>query len=414
MSQLLTDFISDLSGDPRKIQALGVGEAYLASLRAEAALGTSRTWLLVEPVQAPDGWSGVRERAAVVTSRYVDGRVNRPTALRMVGDEYWVSSQINEGISRFDADWSFLGQARIPFTPPQNPDSIALWIGDFAVDADAVYLATGIFQQIQAVRRSDGALLWEFGTQFSAGAGGSGKLNYPAGVELLPDGTLLCSSRDGHELVRLDPTDGSYIDSPIIGQGNGWEGRVNAPCHIRTGPDGLVYVASRDGQQIAAFDSTAWGPAVETYTTPRGWDVAEATTTSCAVADGILYAAVENIGTVVGVGVTDHDYRSSVGRIGWDARQGAKNLPGEMMSPVAVLPVEPGWLAVADRDNNRVQLVPTEHYQPVPYQVDLPAGYRLVEHALPPGYDPATHTLTVPLPRIREVGPLYLPLERVC
>lgn len=117
---LLKAFLQDIAADPRKRQALGIGDQMLAELQAEAASSDGkwreRTWVVATP-QAGD-WEAIIRGAKIAVSAYRDGRIYRPWAIRKVGDEIWIGSEWQR-ISRWDQNWSFLGY--------WNPDGWGDW-----------------------------------------------------------------------------------------------------------------------------------------------------------------------------------------------------------------------------------------------------------------------------------------------
>jgi hypothetical protein len=79
-------------------------------------------------------------------------------------------------------------------------------------------------------------------------------LHHPA------DGTLLVGSRDGHAVLRLDPTTGEH--APLVQEG---AGGLREPSGLAWGPDGLLYVASRTGRSVLRFDPATGQPAGDPF-----------------------------------------------------------------------------------------------------------------------------------------------------
>lgn len=428
----LKAFFDDLAGDANKLKLLGLGPNQLAEFQALAqaaeAPESRRSWIVAEPVG--DAHRTLLSQIGVVHSAYRDGgRINRPTSLRRVNGEIWVSSYYQR-IARFDDNWSYLGW----WTGVYGADFAAgqfQYVHDFAVDVanDRLFLALRAAHRVMALRLSDGTLLWTWGDG-TPGDYGAGQPNEPMSLDLLPNGNLVVAVFRGNGdgggtksqgyVAEIDAATGAPVACRLqqITSGQPWDGEVYHPAWVRV-LNGRLYVALHylDGGLVAVFDPGTWDY-IESYTKPSGWDVHSINPYGLCLDDPDEAAATELVvaanapKTLVGLGLADHDYRWHVGSQRWDDRSGARNEPGEMQDIRGVLPLGGGLFAVADYGNNRITVVPKYNQVQVPYAVTVPADYRLVADTLPDGFDPATNTLMVKLSDLGTVGPLYLPIER--
>ncbi len=429
MTELVQRFLADFAANDRALRAMGYDAASqrLELLQQEAALSADRIWIKAEP--ANQDHKTLLARIGVVHSGYRDhGRINRPTAIRKVGGEYWVASYYQR-IARFDANWTFLGWWPGAWGADHAAGQYSN-VEDFAVDEanDRLFAALGGRHRVMAFQLSDGSHLWTWGDG-TPGDYADNRPNTPRSVELLPNGNVAVAVWNGAGpagvaagyVAELDGTAGTAVAARLERKTDGfpWNGEVDRPIRIRL-LNGRLYVSLYylNGGMVGVFDPTTWQP-IETYTQPQGWDVQSVSPWGLCLDDPDPAAATELVvcanspKVIVALGLTDHDYKWHAGEQRWDDRAGADNIPGELHDIRDVLPLGGGLFAVADYGNNRIMVLPRFNTMSVPYTVAMPTGYRLVTDGLPEGFDPATYELAVKLNRLHQVGPLYLPLERM-
>jgi DNA-binding beta-propeller fold protein YncE len=183
-----------------------------------------------------------------------DGR----TAERIYVGEYGG----NDRVSVFDADRTFLfsfGRAgssadpgRVEFDRPQSllydPARRVLFVADSSNHRIGVFTPDGaLVKWIGKAGIEDGAS--------RPGAGGPGRapgeFNYPYGLAILPDGTLLVSELGNGRVQRIDPDSGRSLS--IVGRPGRGAGELAEPWGI-TLLDGLAYVLDTGNHRILAFD----------------------------------------------------------------------------------------------------------------------------------------------------------------
>ncbi|MFN8590102.1 MAG: hypothetical protein U0031_01490 [Thermomicrobiales bacterium] len=110
----------------------------------------------------------------------------------------------------------------------------------FGPDGD-LYVADRDTDSVKRYGGGTGALVYEYRDR---------QLNTPIHLAFRPtDGALLVGSRDRNAIFVIDPENATV--APLTASG---AGGLNAPAGMAFGPDGKVYIASREGRQILRFD----------------------------------------------------------------------------------------------------------------------------------------------------------------
>ena len=128
----ITAFLQSIKESSQLRKALNLGEPMLNYLLQEASYDDHKNWVKatpVTPINEPLQGYGT------AVSAYRDGLINRPSCIRLVGNEIWIGSY-SKPIARFDSNFSFLGYwiGEHP-DPNKEPDSY-LYVRSFAVDEE--------------------------------------------------------------------------------------------------------------------------------------------------------------------------------------------------------------------------------------------------------------------------------------
>jgi len=424
MSTLIQSFLSDFAANDRALRAMGYepGSQRLARLIDEAALDTNHVW--IEAAPANNDHQTLREQIGVVVSCYRDGTINRPRGLRKVGAEFWVVNHYRP-VGRFDSNWSYLGDWG-RYGDPNADAANTRYLYDIAVDEVGGRVYTFGDNRVSCFDLDTAAHVWTWGDGTSGNYADDRPNSYGGSCELLPNGNLAVAVRYGRGTIggqeglangyvaELDAATGNPVACRLMKRTNGapWRGEVSEPTRIRL-LDGRLYVSCYNTHLIGVFDPDTWEH-IETFTRPAGIDVQSVNPRGLCLNDAgdAVVVAANGPKVLVALGLSDHDYRWHSGEAGWDDRTAAENQPGELYDIYDILPIGGGRYAVADSGNNRISVLPEFNYYPVPYQYALPAGYRLVDAALPEDFDPDTGTRLVRIKDLDQVGPLYLACER--
>jgi|UPI0003764F58 hypothetical protein len=422
----LVDFFADLDANAAaKAKLQGIGAAQFASLKLQAAdADMARGFVVANPVgtahlTAADG-------VGVVHSYYTDGGlIVMPSALRKTSNgEVWVASETASAaiaLARFDANFSFLGY----WGRSAAADGLYL-TRDFALDeVNRRIYTVGNNHVLRAFDLDTQAMLWQFGTHNAALNLPTG-LYTPSGVDMLPNGNIIVASwsgmavgASGHgHLSEFDPA-GALVATHAMNNGGvsePWSGSIRNPDKVRVDAlNNLIYVSLYYDDMIAVYDATSFAY-VACYTKPAG------------IAAGNLlprgfYVSQDHNQLVIGassprllaaLGVDNHDLAWIAGHAVYDAGAQAFNRPNELWGCRDVLELSPGHYLVADDGNNRLTVISNNNTHIIPYDTAalIPAGWQLALAAMPTGYDPTNHTMTVPLANAATAGALYLPIER--
>lgn len=423
MSDLVRRFFADFAANDRALRAMGYdpGSQRLQQLIAEAALDTNHVW--IEAVPANNDHQTLRGQIGVVVSGYREGTVDRPRGLRNVGGEFWV---VNDRlpVGRFDANWSYLGEWGRYGDPSDDPDNNR-YLYDIAVDEAGGRVYVVGENRVRCFDLDAATHIWTWGDG-TAGNFADGRLSSPVSCELLPNGNLAVAVQYGRGaiggqngiyngyVVEFDASSGNPVACRLMKRTNGapWRGEVSEPVRIRL-LGGRLYVSCYNTHLVGVFDPDTWDH-IETFARPAGFDVQSVNPRGLCLNDAgdTLVVAANGPKVLVAMGLADHDYKWHSGEAGWDDRTAAENQPGELYDIYDILPIGGGRYAVVDSGNNRISVLPEFNYHPVPYQYTVPAGYRLVESALPEGFDPAAGHRLVRIKDLDKVGPLYLACER--
>jgi glucose/arabinose dehydrogenase len=85
---------------------------------------------------------------------------------------------------------------------------------------------------------------------------GSGGVDFPAGIAFGPDGNLYVSGHDSDNVLRYDPSTGTFL-STFVPTGSGG---LDRPPEILFGPDGNLYVSSYNTDQVMRYDGATGAP----------------------------------------------------------------------------------------------------------------------------------------------------------
>ncbi len=268
------------------------------------------------------------------------GGVNTPRGLDLDGAGHvFASDWWNQRIAR----WNLDGTGAMAFGyrgTVADPGSINFaW--DIAVQpgTDRVFVANRESHEIE-VFTAGGAYVTRWGTRGTT----NGKLQFPQGLDFMPDGDLVVADSANNRIQRFSiATDGTGTWKETYGaQGTG-AGQFSQPTGISVAPDGTIWVADTDNNRIQKRSPSGTWTA---YTKPTGgvltyrrpWGVT-------ANPDGSVWVTDSGRGRVVLVSANGSQQLEANGN---DMGAGALNQPFDTL----VLPN--GNLLISDAFNNRI------------------------------------------------------------
>ena len=209
------------------------------------------------------GGLGVAKPAPGVDATWAEGTLNFPVGIDVGenGDVY-VADFRNDQIQVFDAEGKFLRRFPDPTTVvgkgASGQDGTGIAVTDVEVHGDKIY-ATDAYQIV--VFSTKGALLGQFGRPGS----GVGELDRPNGIAVAPNGTVYVSDSNNNRIVAFGPDGGPLWTSgqPV----DDIEGAVDytfaLPRDIAYGEElGLIVV---DAFEFSLVQLTTGGTVVASY-----------------------------------------------------------------------------------------------------------------------------------------------------
>jgi hypothetical protein len=416
-------FLNVVKNNSSVKKTLALSEEYLTNLSNVAASCSNKTWDVATPISGI--WESYRDNSFTVVSNKRDGTVNRPTKMVMYNNGFLVSNRYSQ-LSFFDSNWSFINYFG-RYADPRSGDNYYADVTGFALDEvnGRIYLACSNYHIVRCFTFPEMEYVFTIGDGTSGNIADN-RLYNPDDVVLLSNGNILVSSSYGYgeidgvtgtirgNITEFSGIDGSVVNTRIMGDqtnnGDSWLGGVYRPGSM-TLKDGLLYVAIRGKDNIGVWDTETW-KYVKAYNKPTGWDVDSVMPRGIAVTDAEVIICAESPGVVVGLGKDDNDYKWSVGRKAWDDKKKANNYPGDFYQPFHVMELTSELIAVLDYGNNRIQVVPKNHYVDVPYNLPVINGYEIVEDSLPEEFHLENSTLETPLPKLSLIKPLIIAYKK--
>ena len=419
----LKSFINDLNAnDSLKKYFPGIGPESWAGLVKEAAYDSTRIYKEYPP---PAGWND--QPFGVKVSYYNDnegvGQVAKILDL-LNGDRLLLSYNGQVGI--YSSDWVYKGY--IPFgryaNPFTEPDGYRyVWGGDINADNTKLALVMYGHDCVRVFNYTTGAVLWTFGDGINGNAEDD-RLYNPYDAVWLPNGNLLVSSYNGTGevatgsnnygfVVELDGTTGAVVEIRLeYGDNLGYCKRDE--CMYPTGlgmwgDHAYVCCVGRDeiGRFLVDSDNFDW---VSSYKKPVEINADGVNATCvCEGPDNTLVAYATGLKAIAALDIDTGGFRWFSGIPGWDARSAPSNEPHELWDVKGLIyDAVNGVTLVADYGNRRIMALIQNNNATITYTgVEAPDGYFLEQ--APPGYDPPSTSMIIPVNKVSQQGSANIP-----
>jgi len=436
MSRCIKALIDDIDNNQAAKTALaGIGDEMWSKLKAESELDATRIWTEHAP---PSDWDTVNAGVFISAKNADVGCVNPCKALKE-GDKYLVINYSAEA-AYFSATGNFLG-----FLPYGTAGQISIpggYYGCYGADlnADNTKLAFACYGYhfVRCFDHVTGAVLWTFGDGH-IGLPADGQLRNPRDCAWLPNGNLLVScaagigtagNTAGGYLLELDGADGHFVaikaETTTANKGRASRGGCSLPGSMAIDRlTNTIFICNAGTEEVAGYtvdDQGAFDFAA-TYKKPSGVNADAVNPQAvCICPDNVIAVYSAGMRAIAGIDRASKQVKWGTGMPGWDNRSHPLNLPHELDNVHGLI-----WddtlnrLLACDYGNVRIMGLATSNHHKIQYQVTPPVGYRLKVY--PRGYDPITHTLTVPVNEVENIsytcdpqkaGHLVLGWERDC
>ena len=412
-----------------------VGDYQLANMinevvQAQSSLtaSTSKSWALATPDEA--SLVGFRNSIKSVGT-YLDASLSLPRRIKKVGSEWWVAAN---GIWRYSADLVKIGRWGNYATMTATSNTYDEYVFDFDIASNgrvAIVMGTqSTRRDIVRVFSADGKTrLFDIGVFASYGDVSSGKLYNPRSVLWTADGNLLVASLNGNAVGATDNvghvslysgTTGALIRTVFIGSTTGTmqAGFVYNPNYM-TKRNNQIYVCDQNHHHIGVINASDYSVisliAVPDDFTTQGTLTANWQPIDIAFDEANGEALVISVSNhcVVALDVSTWAYKWHVGKYGictHTQNYAVPNTIGGIYGSPQSVAVDGNFIIVSDNSNYRIQRLPRQTtYFNVPYDLTVPAQYRIDTTALPESMLMQNSTLAAKVP----IEKIHLPLERV-
>ena len=356
--------------------------------------------------------------------------INRPTSIRKVGEEYWVSNYYTN-IAVFDDNFSYLGgPGDVYYGNHTLPNRIA-YVHDFVLNQDLNSLYV-VSRGYHVIKRFDKTTTGEWLEMWKSGTGSPGDVENdqfysPSSIDMLPNGNLIVSIYNGKgandangnngSVVEVDADTGDIIKTYIYYKesGNPWDNEIHNPSWVRV-INGDVYISSFGKNLVGVWRYNGASDTLEyktSFTKPSGIEYGSIYPIGLTVDvdNNLINIVCNGPKTIVGMGLDDHDIKYYVGDQEWDDRLNGKNNIAAFQD-VRGCESYGSELVVCDYGNNRVQVVPKQPFVTVNCDFEIPVGYRNLFATNCVGtFDEANKTLTVSLNEAKKIEDFYIMLH---
>lgn len=410
-----------------------VGDHQLANMISEVVnaqssltASTSKSWVLGTPNEP----SLVSFRNAIKSvGTYLDASVSYTRRIKKIGSEWWVAG--SGSIWRYSADLVKIGRWGNPATATATSNTYDSYINDFDVAANGKVAVVMVdSRHIVRVFSADGNMrLFDIGIFADYGNVAANKLYNPFSVLWTADGNLLVSSTNGTAVGATDNvghvslyngTTGAFIRTIFKGSTTGTmqTGFVYNPRYL-TRRNNQIYICDQNHQHIGIINASDYSVvgliAVPDDLTTQGTLTASWQPFDIAFDESRGEALIISYANhcVIALDVSSWAYKWHVGKYGVCTSTQNYAVPsttgGVFANPYSVA-IDGNYILVADASNHRVQRLPRQTTSfNVPYDLTVPAQYRIDTTALPESMAMQNSTLVAKVP----IEKIHLPLERV-
>jgi len=365
----------------------------------------------------------VPKLSAFAVSGIVDGTVRRPTRIKKIGNEFWISS-VYQKIAKFDENWSFLGWVGKwgePFSSG-NPTDRYAYVHSFDVDLsnDRIAICMQWRQCVSVFRLSTFEHLYTIGDG-NAGHVADGRLWSPTDV-LWVDGNLIVVSFNGYgdggtnhgHVSVYDGENGQFIKTLLADKGNRypWFLECHNPVRAFITPDRKLFISYYSDHLVAEFSlADDLSISYETsYFKPNGIDAGAIYPRGIYVTDTLLYITLQGPKKIAILDRSTHDLVGVYGFARWEDRKSDVYSLGAVWDVWDVFPYSEDVLIVADYGNNRVGHVPTYWELEASFTLDrqIPEEAKVLASLIPYRVDIENGKVFIPIDRASKLPEQFI------
>jgi len=429
----IRSFLEDVQKSPNTIR---IGESQIISMldSMSTCLESSCNYIKTTPTNT--NYKTELEGYGVVLSSLINKYINRPSNIRHVGDEIWISNLESE-IVRFDKNFSYLGGLRgLAYGDPaqanqfRNCTDFSVIYNNVTQTVERVIMVSS--DHIAKVYETDAngffQLLYTIGTDTISG--NAPLLNNCTGCEFLPNGDFIIVNKNGEtnnsgSVVQYAQATGNPIKTQLQDTGTNlgsvWDDECTNPTSVKV-LDNKIYI-STERDEIGVWDITdTFNWVYETvYTKPDGVNSNTMNPYGICIniTEDVICTCSNTSSEVVTMGIIDHDLKNITGIQKFDDVSAPNDYINEFGSTNAVeffyndLDEIIGRIVI-DTTNNRVQVIPGKDTIDIPYTFVLPDGKEVIETSNCVGnFDIITSTLTININDIDKVKDFYVIIDNI-
>lgn len=428
----IQSFLEDVVRNPNSIK---IGSNSLQNMidSMSTCLDSSEDFALATPTNTD--YKKELDGYGVVLSNKTNPYLNRPSSIKLVNDEIWISSTESE-ITRYDENFSYLGGLPgLSYGDPIN-DNAFRNCTDFSVEIDEI---TGKVQRVLMVSSDSIAKVYSLDAndiyQLDAIIGTDGvpgpypELSNCTGCAFLPNNHFIIVNNTGgtnnsgfvSQYTELNAPFQLQLEDSNTNLGSVWDKEVTNPISAKVINDELFISTNRD--EIGVYDIT--DPLVwvykTVYTKPRiNTNTMNPTGLAIDYANDVIVTGCGSSAEVLKMSLSTHDVTQISGKMRFDDIPEPYNVLSEFGSVDSVefkyanndSTSDLIGTIVADSINNRIQVIPNFSTITIPYTVNIPVGKKIKTITNPIGeFNTNTMELTISLNDIKYVKPFYIILE---